>query len=93
VAGKRTGTVLEDELQMGQGFKNHYESTKHESEIIVRNAWTRSPRSSSAPPSPWATPGTGETNKFDGPYFGMILIDALKILQIRCPTWGTRWPR
>ena len=88
VAGKRTGTVLEDELQMGQGFKNHYESTKHESEIIVRNAWDKIPTIVIRPAITVGDSRTGETNKFDGPYFGMILIDALKILQIPMPYLG-----
>jgi thioester reductase-like protein len=32
VAGTRTGVVYEHELVMGQGFKNHYESTKFQAE-------------------------------------------------------------
>src|SRR4051812_49617522 len=36
VAGLRTGIVYEHELVMGQAFKNHYESTKFQAEVWVR---------------------------------------------------------
>jgi len=36
VAGERAGLVLEDELDMGQGFRNSYEKTKCEAEKLVR---------------------------------------------------------
>ena len=37
VAGKRTGLVREDELDVGQGFRNTYEQTKSEAEALVRS--------------------------------------------------------
>jgi thioester reductase-like protein len=37
VAGQRTGLVREDELNMGQGFRNTYEQTKCEAEALVRS--------------------------------------------------------
>src|SRR4051812_16465093 len=37
VAGERTGVVYEHELAMGQAFKNHYESTKFQAEVWVRD--------------------------------------------------------
>jgi thioester reductase-like protein len=88
VAGKRTGTILEDELEMGQGFKNHYEETKFEAEVIVRDAMKEVPTIVIRPAVVVGDSKTGETQKFDGPYFGMILIDALKILQIPLPYLG-----
>src|SRR3954453_14353103 len=36
VAGERKGDVYEHELNLGQGFKNHYESTKFQAEIWAR---------------------------------------------------------
>ena len=36
VAGDRTGTILESETNVGQGFHNHYEKTKLEAEVGVR---------------------------------------------------------
>ncbi len=38
VAGRRTGLVLEDELDGGHGFKNTYEQSKFEAEECVRQA-------------------------------------------------------
>ena len=38
VSGFRKGVIKEDELEMGQEFKNHYESTKYRAEIEVRNS-------------------------------------------------------
>lgn len=37
VAGQRTGLVREDELNVGQGFRNTYEQTKSEAEALVRS--------------------------------------------------------
>jgi thioester reductase-like protein len=88
VSGKRTGTVLEDELQMGQRFHNHYESTKHEAEILVRDAWNDIPTVIIRPSIVVGHSETGETNKFDGPYFAMVLIDTLRHLQMPLPYVG-----
>jgi thioester reductase-like protein len=43
VAGTRTGVVYEHELSLGQGFKNHYESTKFQAELWVRQELDRIP--------------------------------------------------
>ena len=37
VAGERTGLILEDELNVGQSFRNTYEQTKSEAEALVRS--------------------------------------------------------
>ena len=36
VARMRSGTVREDELAAGQGFRNAYEHSKHEAELLVQ---------------------------------------------------------
>jgi long-chain acyl-CoA synthetase len=36
VAGMRSGDVREDELAAGQGFRNAYEHSKHEAELLVQ---------------------------------------------------------
>jgi thioester reductase-like protein len=43
VAGRRRGLVYEHELALGQGFKNHYESTKFQAEVWVRELMDRIP--------------------------------------------------
>src|SRR5688500_7879259 len=69
VAGKRTGVVYEHELVMGQEFKNHYESTKFQAEVWVREMLDRVPTTIVRPGIVVGDSKTGETQKFDGPYF------------------------
>ena len=69
VAGKRTGVVYEHELVMGQEFKNHYESTKFQAEVWVREMMDRVPTTILRPAIVVGDSATGETQKFDGPYF------------------------
>ena len=70
VSGRYDGEFTEDGLDQGQPFRNHYESTKFEAEQLVRDAM------SDGLPATIYRPGivvgdstTGETQKFDGPYF------------------------
>ena len=69
VAGARTGIVYEHELVMGQEFKNHYESTKFQAEAWVREYMDRVPTTILRPAIVVGDSRTGETQKFDGPYF------------------------
>src|SRR3954471_7207788 len=69
VAGGRTGVVYEHELVMGQGFKNHYESTKFQAEVWVRELMDRVPTTIVRPAIVVGDSRTGETEKFDGPYY------------------------
>jgi thioester reductase-like protein len=69
VAGKRGGVVYEHELAMGQGFKNHYESTKFQAEVWVRHLLDRVPTTVLRPAIVVGDSRTGETQKFDGPYY------------------------
>ncbi len=88
VSGDRTGRVYEDELNLGQGFKNHYEATKHDAEYLVRQAILQVPTVIVRPSIVVGHESTGETSKFDGPYFGMILVDRLSRLHIPLPYLG-----
>jgi thioester reductase-like protein len=69
VAGKREGIVYEHELVMGQQFKNHYESTKFQAEVWVRQLLDRIPTTILRPAIVVGDSKTGETQKFDGPYY------------------------
>jgi thioester reductase-like protein len=69
VAGRRNGVVYEHELIMGQGFKNHYESTKFQAEVWVRELIDRVPTTILRPAVVVGDAQTGETQKFDGPYY------------------------
>lgn len=69
VAGWRSGVVYEHELVMGQQFKNHYESTKFQAEVWVRQTMDRIPTTILRPAIVVGDSQTGETQKFDGPYY------------------------
>ena len=69
VAGDRRGVVYEHELVLGQGFKNHYESTKFQAELWVRARMGEIPTTIYRPAIVVGDSRTGETEKFDGPYY------------------------
>jgi thioester reductase-like protein len=83
VAGMRTGVVYEHELVMGQAFKNHYESTKFQAEVWVREAMDRVPTTILRPAIVVGDSRTGETEKFDGPYY--LLRAIARSAQLRQP--------
>jgi thioester reductase-like protein len=69
VAGDRHGVVYEHELNQGQAFKNHYESTKFQAEVWVRELLDEVPTTIYRPAIVVGHSKTGETQKFDGPYY------------------------
>ncbi|GMB09950.1 SDR family oxidoreductase [Thermolongibacillus altinsuensis] len=80
VSGKRNGNILETELEMGQSFKNHYEKTKYEAEVLVRQAMETIPTIIIRPGIVVGHSKTGETIKFDGLYFMLNVFERLKFL-------------
>jgi thioester reductase-like protein len=82
VSGTRTGTVYEHELIKGQAFKNHYESTKFEAEVLVQERMAKIPTTIIRPGIVVGDSKTGETVKFDGPYFIMRFLDKFAKLPI-----------
>jgi thioester reductase-like protein len=76
VAGDRTGVVYEHELNLGQGFKNHYESTKFQAEVWVRSQMDQVPTTIFRPAIVVGDSRTGETQKFDGPYYALRFVGA-----------------
>jgi thioester reductase-like protein len=76
VAGDRTGVVYEHELGLGQQFKNHYESTKFQAEVWVRSLLDQVPTTIFRPAIVVGDSLTGETRKFDGPYYALRFIAA-----------------
>jgi thioester reductase-like protein len=69
VAGKRTGNILETELQHTDGFRNHYEETKYLAEIEVEKLKTELPVIIHRPSVVCGDSKTGETAKYDGIYY------------------------
>lgn len=70
VSGAYDGEFTEDMLEQGQEFQNHYEETKYEAERLVRAAIAEGlPATIYRPGIVVGDSRTGETQKYDGPYF------------------------
>ncbi|WP_419888640.1 SDR family oxidoreductase [Neobacillus niacini] len=82
VVGKREGNLLETELIRPASFKNHYEETKYEAEVLVENLKEEVPITIIRPGIVKGHSQTGETIKFDGPYFMMNFLERLKYLPL-----------
>jgi nucleoside-diphosphate-sugar epimerase len=88
VAGLRTGVVYEHELSLGQDFKNHYESTKFQAELWVRGQMDRVPATIYRPAIVVGDSRTGETQKFDGPYFMLRVVALCERHGLPLPQFG-----
>jgi thioester reductase-like protein len=75
VSGTARGVYRETDLDVGQGFKNHYEETKFQAEVEVARG--RVPRTIYRPGVVVGDSKTGETAKFDGPYFVLRAMERL----------------
>lgn len=74
VSGDRTGLVLEGELEKGQGFRNVVEETLARGEKMMRAAMPKLPICVMRPTIVIGDSQTGEVDRFDGPYFLILLI-------------------
>jgi thioester reductase-like protein len=74
VSGRRKGVVLEEELDEGQAFHNFYEETKFEAEKLAAAAARKLPVTILRPGVIVGDSKTGEIDRFDGPYYLMVLI-------------------
>ena len=78
VSGTFPGEFTEEMLEEGQDFNNHYESTKYEAERLVRAAGADGMAVTIYRPGIVVGDSTtGETQKFDGPYFVATYINRL----------------
>lgn len=82
VSGAREGKIYEHELSEGQSFKNHYEQTKYEAEILVDDIKDSVPTTIIRPGIVKGNSKTGETIKFDGIYFMLNFLDHLRFLPV-----------
>ncbi len=70
VAGHHPGVFTEDDLDVGQPFRNHYVESKFEAERFVRDmAGGGLPVTVHRPAYVVGDSHTGATQKYDGPYF------------------------
>ncbi len=75
VSGTARGTFRETDLDVAQGFKNHYEETKFQAEVeVVRS---KVPCTVYRPGVVVGDSKTGETAKFDGPYFVLRMMEKM----------------
>jgi thioester reductase-like protein len=75
VSGTARGAFRETDLDVAQGFKNHYEETKFQAEVeVVRS---KVPCTVYRPGVVVGDSKTGETAKFDGPYFVLRLMEKM----------------
>lgn len=86
VSGTHMGLFREQDLELGQDFKNHYESTKHFAEVRVRALMDEIPTTIIRPSIVVGDSKTGETVKFDGPYF--IMTFASRFARLPLPYVG-----
>ncbi|ANC77023.1 hypothetical protein ABE65_009505 [Fictibacillus phosphorivorans] len=77
VSGDEKGLMMENDIRMPSRFRNYYEQTKHEAEVQVRNKMHELPITIIRPGIIVGDSKTGETLKFDGPYFMMQFIKRL----------------
>jgi thioester reductase-like protein len=75
VSGRAKGVFHESDLDVGQSFKNHYEETKYLAELEVVKSGL--PRAIYRPGIVVGDSRTGETAKFDGPYYMLTAFERL----------------
>ncbi len=89
VSGDRVGVIAEDELELGQGFRNAYEETKYEAERLVAKAKQNLPITIIRPSTVVGDSETGEIDRFEGPYYlGMLLVLSPLVLPLPLPGNG-----
>ena len=70
VSGRHAGPFAEEDLEVGAPFNNFYEETKHLAEVDVRRRMDAGlPATIYRPSIVVGDSRTGETQKYDGPYF------------------------
>ncbi|RME26175.1 MAG: NAD-dependent epimerase/dehydratase family protein [Deltaproteobacteria bacterium] len=90
VSGNQHGVVLEDELELGQSFRNNYERTKFEAEKAVRAAMEQLPVTIYRPSIVVGDSRTGEIGRMEGPYYlGLLLASSPATVPHPLPGDGT----
>ncbi|WP_449355328.1 SDR family oxidoreductase [Virgibacillus natechei] len=91
VSGRREGKIYEHELREGQTFRNHYEHTKYEAELLVDDLKKSIPTTIIRSGVVKGDSKTGETIKFDGLYFMLNYLEKAGPLRI-IPYFGEGEP-
>ena len=86
VSGSRQGIIAEDELELGQSFRNPYEETKYQAEVLVQDAAAHLPVSIYRPSIVVGDSNTGEIDRLDGPYYlGILLVTSPLAVPLPLP--------
>lgn len=89
VSGDRVGVIAEDELDVGQSFRNVYEETRFEAEKLARAAMAELPITIVRPSTVVGDSRTGEIDRFEGPYYlGMLLVLSPLVMPLPLPGNG-----
>lgn len=89
VSGDREGVVMEEELFVGQRFRNSYEESKFKAEKVVRSMSRRVPSTVFRPGIIVGDSNSGELGRYDGPYHLMrVLMNPPFDLQLPLPGRG-----
>ena len=88
VSGRAVGVFRETDLDVGQSFKNAYEETKFLAEVEVARSGL--PATIYRPSVVVGDSRTGETAKFDGPYFVLSAMDRVPSGLFMRVGWGHR---
>lgn len=91
VSGAREGRIYEHELTEGQLFKNHYEQTKYDAEVLVDDLKDTIPITIIRPAVVKGDSETGQTIKFDGLYFLLNFLDKISFMPV-LPYFGDGEP-
>jgi thioester reductase-like protein len=75
VSGTFEGHFHENDFDVGQGFKNHYEESKYQAEELVRERMGEIPSVILRPAYVVGNSRTGGFESIDGPYFGLVVIE------------------
>ncbi|MGD0673785.1 MAG: SDR family oxidoreductase [Polyangiaceae bacterium] len=74
VSGDRSGVVYEDDLNVGQSFRNVIEETQARAEKLMRAAMSNVPVAVVRPGTLVGDSRTGAIDRFDGPYLLILLV-------------------
>lgn len=89
VSGDRIGVITEEELSMGQRFRNPYEATKYRAEVLVRAAMSEVPITVLRPSIVVGDSRTGEMDRMDGLYqVGVMVAMSPAVVPLPLPGDG-----
>jgi thioester reductase-like protein len=89
VSGDRVGVIAEDELDRGQTFRNPYEETKFHAERLMQRAAASLPVTVYRPGCVVGDSRTGESDRFEGPYYlGILLVTSPLVAPLPLPGNG-----